>query len=73
MVSDTTFSQIHQLDPPSVEIKPFHLHLQLDDDAYLCPVRALADWISVSEIKTGYLFRRMDVSDRVTEKPMVSL
>lgn len=57
----------------STEIKPFHLHLQLNDDAYLCPVRALADWISVSEIQTGYLFRRMDVSDRVTEKPMVRL
>ena len=57
----------------SAEIKPFHLHLQLNVDAYLCPVRALADWINVSEIKTGYLFCQMDMSDRVTEKPMVSL
>ncbi|KAF8219849.1 hypothetical protein L208DRAFT_1337373, partial [Tricholoma matsutake] len=72
MVPDTVFGQIYQLDPPSTEIKPFHLHLQLNDDAYLCPVQALADWISVSEIKTGYLFCWMDVSDRVTEKPMTS-
>jgi hypothetical protein len=69
---DTAFSQ-YQSDPPFTDIKPFHLHLQLDNEAYLCPVRALADWLSVSEIKEGYLFRQMDVSDRVTEKPMVSL
>ncbi|KAF8239231.1 hypothetical protein L208DRAFT_1353977 [Tricholoma matsutake] len=58
------FQKTHQVG----EIKPFHLHLQLDDDVYLCPVGVLADWISASEIKTGYLFCQMDVSDRVTKK-----
>ena len=54
------------------EIQPFHLHLQPVEEAHLCPVRAVADWIKVSGTKHGYLFRRMDGSDRVTEKSMVT-
>ena len=57
---------------PLSDVQPFDLHLQLEAEAYLCPVRALADWLRVSEIKKGYLFRKTDSSDRVTEKLTVS-
>jgi hypothetical protein len=55
-------------------IKPFFLHLLPEADAHLCPVRALADWVATSEIKEGYLFRKMFSGDRVAEAnlPMVS-
>jgi hypothetical protein len=40
---------------------------------YLCPVHALADWVAVSGINEGYLFRKMASGDRVAEanSPMV--
>jgi hypothetical protein len=49
------------------DIKPFYLHLQKEEDAHLCPVRALADWIDVSRIKEGYLFRKIWSGDRVAD------
>jgi|SRR5882757_9166977 len=57
-----------------IEIKPFVLHLMPEEEAYLCPVRALADWISASGITSGYLFRRMASGDRPSarDSPMVS-
>ena len=53
-------------------IKPFVLHYLPEEQAYLCPVRAIAEWIAASEIKTGYLFRKL-TSDRVYthDAPMV--
>ncbi|KAL1660113.1 hypothetical protein GGF50DRAFT_130526 [Schizophyllum commune] len=33
--------------------------------AHLCPVRALCEWLHVSQIKSGYLFRRFAPGDRV--------
>jgi integrase len=58
----------------SIEIKPFVLHLLPEEEAYLCPVRALADWISASGITHGYLFRRMAARDRPSarDSPMAS-
>ncbi|KAJ7766465.1 hypothetical protein B0H14DRAFT_3116768 [Mycena olivaceomarginata] len=38
-----------------------YLHL-----AHLCPVRALAEWLMVSGITDGYLFRKMASGDRVS-------
>ena len=35
-----------------------------EEEACLCPVRALADWISASGIMSGYLFRRIAAGDR---------
>jgi hypothetical protein len=45
-------------------IKPFHLHQRPEEEDYMCPVRALAEWIHISGITSGYLFRRFE-SDRV--------
>jgi hypothetical protein len=58
-------------------IKPFYLHMQAEDQAHLCPIRALAEWIKVSNINKGYLLRKIWSGDRVADldknTPMVSL
>ena len=58
----------------AIDIKPFVLHLLPEEEAYLCPVRALADWISASDITFGYLFRRIAAGDRPSarDSPMAS-
>ncbi|KDR69978.1 hypothetical protein GALMADRAFT_76806 [Galerina marginata CBS 339.88] len=45
-----------------------------DEEAYLCPVRAMADWIAASHITSGYVFRRMASGDRpsANNSPMTS-
>jgi hypothetical protein len=51
--------------------------MQAEDQAHLCPIRALAEWVKVSGINKGYLFRRIWSGDRVADldknTPMVSL
>ena len=58
-------------------IKPFYLHMQAEEQAHLCPIRALAEWVQISSINKGYLFRRIWSGDRVADleknTPMVSL
>ncbi|KAF8802224.1 hypothetical protein BYT27DRAFT_7244876 [Phlegmacium glaucopus] len=56
------------------DIKPFVLHMLLEEEAYLCPVCALADWISASSITSGYIFQRMAAGDRpvANNTPMTS-
>jgi len=49
------------------EIKPFFLHFMHESDAYMCPVRALSEWIAVCGFETGYLFRRIFSGDRVDQ------
>jgi hypothetical protein len=70
-------SQSFFLNEHGTGIKPFYLHMQAEDQAHLCPVRALAEWIKVSCIKEGYLFRRIWSGDHVADldknTPMVSL
>lgn len=46
-----------------------------EEEAYLCPVRAMAEWINASEITSGYVFRRMASGDRASQRdsPMVSI
>ena len=60
-----------------VGIKPFYLHMLTEDEAHLCPIRALAEWVQVSGINKGYLFCRIWSGDRVADldknTPMVSL
>jgi hypothetical protein len=46
------------------DIKPFYLHELVADQAHLCPVWALADWINISQVKTGHLFCRIWSDDR---------
>ena len=51
--------------------------MQAEDQAHVCPIRALAEWVQVSGINKGYLFRRIWSGDRVADleknTPMVSL
>jgi len=56
-----------------IGIKPFYLYALPEHEAHLCPVRALASYISASRIKSGYLFRRMAAGDRLRQDntPMV--
>ncbi|KAJ6533268.1 DNA breaking-rejoining enzyme, partial [Mycena sp. CBHHK59/15] len=56
------------------DIKPFVLHELPKDQAYLCPVRALSAWLSVSRIATGYLFPTVTQRDQIGEsnRPMKS-
>ncbi|KAJ7648509.1 DNA breaking-rejoining enzyme [Mycena rosella] len=49
-------------------VKPFYLHLLPPHLAHLCPVRALAEWLIVSGITDGYLFRKIVSGDRVSEQ-----
>ncbi|KAF9472357.1 hypothetical protein BDN70DRAFT_938255 [Pholiota conissans] len=45
-------------------IKPFVLYALDEDEAYLCPVRALGEWIKASKITSGFLFRKLASGDR---------
>ncbi|KAJ3927166.1 MAG: hypothetical protein NXY57DRAFT_904428 [Lentinula lateritia] len=42
--------------------------------AHLCPVRAFAKWLHFSQVKKGYLFRKIQQNDQIAEenKPMTS-
>ncbi|KIM73059.1 hypothetical protein PILCRDRAFT_81411 [Piloderma croceum F 1598] len=58
-------------------VKPFPLHKLPQHQAYLCPVRALADWLvclRASGINEGYIFPRMNSGDRISHdnRPMPS-
>jgi hypothetical protein len=46
-----------------------------EEEAHLCPVRAIADWIEESKISNGYVFRRIASGDRIAEAnvPMVRM
>ena len=50
--------------------------MQTEELAHLCPIRALAEWVQVSGINKGHLFRRIWSGDRVADldknTPMVS-
>jgi hypothetical protein len=50
---------------PQLEIKPFTLHLLSTEEAHLCPIRALGEWLVESKITTGYLFRKIASGDRI--------
>ncbi|PPQ95984.1 hypothetical protein CVT26_016200 [Gymnopilus dilepis] len=49
------FRKTHQFG----DIKPFVLHAFSPEEAHLCPVRALSDWLAVSGTTSGCIFRKM--------------
>ncbi|CAA7260796.1 unnamed protein product [Cyclocybe aegerita] len=55
-------------------IEPFVLHALHEEEAHLCPVRALAEWIDASKITSGYIFRKIVMDDRPSAQdiPMTS-
>ncbi|KAL0564048.1 hypothetical protein V5O48_018007 [Marasmius crinis-equi] len=57
------------------DIQPFYLRQLPEEMRHLCPVRAFADCIAESDIREGFLFRRIDSADRPVlgrNKPMTS-
>ncbi|KAH9481587.1 hypothetical protein JR316_0001127 [Psilocybe cubensis] len=68
---------VYQMNPPGLVltlpfrkthqhggIKPFYLRLLAENEAHLCPVRAMANWLDASEITDGYIFRKIASGDR---------
>lgn len=53
-----------------LDIAPFNLYPN-DEEPYLCPVRAIVAWRTMSEHSRGYVFRKRmnwnNVSDVVTD------
>lgn len=46
------------------DIQPFYIYPLDEEEAHLCPVRAMAEWINASQITSGFLFRRFMAQDR---------
>ncbi|EPQ50941.1 hypothetical protein GLOTRDRAFT_50099, partial [Gloeophyllum trabeum ATCC 11539] len=47
------------------DLEPFYLYIYPEEDAHLCPYRAYAEWVHVSGITKGYLFRNFRSHDRI--------
>ncbi|KAJ7050799.1 hypothetical protein C8F01DRAFT_1000095, partial [Mycena amicta] len=47
------------------EIKPFYLYRLPDEQAHLCPVRALSEWLDFSKIDSGLLFPSINNRDQI--------
>ena len=56
-----------------IEIPPFHLFAMPPEQQHLCAVRAVAEWLKVTNLQTGYLFCQITSGDRIDEAntPMV--
>ncbi|KAJ3726483.1 DNA breaking-rejoining enzyme [Lentinula guzmanii] len=56
------------------DIKPFVWYEMPEQYQHICVVRAFARWILISELKEGYLFRKIRANDRLAEEnePMTS-
>ncbi|KAJ8581892.1 DNA breaking-rejoining enzyme [Rhizopogon salebrosus TDB-379] len=57
------FRKTHQ----NGEIKPFYLWVLPEDEAHLCPIRAIAAWVHESRIDSGYIFRKIYSGDQIAE------
>ncbi|CAA7269937.1 unnamed protein product [Cyclocybe aegerita] len=44
-------------------IQPFPIQALPEEEAHLCPVRALGEWMNASKIMTGYMFRKIVSGD----------
>ena len=54
-------------------VKPFYLYPLPEEEAHLCPVRALSEWIIASEITSGNLFRKFASNDRPSNDELSSM
>jgi hypothetical protein len=46
------------------DVQPFYIYPLDEEEAHLCPVRAMAEWIKASQVTSGFLFRRFMAHDR---------
>jgi len=60
MVLTLPFRKTHQ----DGHVQPFYIYPLDEEEAHLCPVRAVAEWIKASQITSGFLFRRFMAQDR---------
>ena len=54
-------------------VKPFYLYPLPEEEAHLCPVRALSEWIIASEITSGNLFRKFSSNDRPSSEELSNM
>ncbi|KAF5390404.1 hypothetical protein D9757_002482 [Collybiopsis confluens] len=56
------------------DVQPFVWHELPDAYAHICVIRALAQWINITKMHSGYLFRKIRANDRIAEgnEPMES-
>jgi L-lysine 2,3-aminomutase len=50
--------------PAMADVQPFYIYALDEEEAHLCPVRAMAEWIKASQVTSGFLFRRFMSQDR---------
>jgi hypothetical protein len=55
------FSDADRLLP---DVQPFYIYPLDEEEAHLCPVRAMAQWIKASKVTSGFLFRKFTAQDR---------
>jgi hypothetical protein len=46
------------------DVQPFYIYPLDEEEAHMCPVRAMAQWIKASKITSGFLFRKFTAQDR---------
>ncbi|KAF8261883.1 hypothetical protein EI94DRAFT_1541505, partial [Lactarius quietus] len=49
-----------------LQIRPFVVYALPESLAHLCPVRAYAEWLKVSNILKGFIFRKLASGDRIS-------
>lgn len=58
------FSNADHGSPAMADVQPFFIYPLDEEEAHLCPVRAMAEWINASQVTSGFLFRRFMSQDR---------
>ncbi|KAJ3728953.1 hypothetical protein C8R42DRAFT_716828 [Lentinula raphanica] len=55
------------------KVQPFYLYALPSSLKHLCPIRAYSDWINLTQITEGFIFRRMGSGDRISADPSAQL
>ncbi|KAJ3759914.1 hypothetical protein EV360DRAFT_81672 [Lentinula raphanica] len=55
------------------KVQPFYLYALPTSLKHLCPIRAYADWMNLTQINEGYIFRRIGSGDRISADPSAQL
>jgi hypothetical protein len=63
-LSTKTFSIADHLHFFMADVQPFYVYPLDEEEAHLCPVRAMAEWIKESQVTSGFMFRRFMAQDR---------
>ena len=63
-VSSLTSWALSYADSLIPDVQPFYIYPLDEEEAHLCPVRAMAQWIQASKVTSGFLFRKFTAQDR---------